>query len=113
MEEKEALITVDEYLYKLKDGINNISNLIQEGKEQESFTLIAQVADGLQWVDEAFDVTKEYHNYELTLEKANEFIEEISEALENEDYILVSDLFTYEITPIIEALQLDLKKYTE
>lgn len=111
MEEKEALKTVNEYLYKLKDGIKNISDLIQEGREAESFNVIAQVADGLQWVDEAFNATKEYHNNELNLEKTNEFIEEISEALENEDYILVSDLFTYEITPIIEDLQLDLKNY--
>ncbi|APF23638.1 hypothetical protein [Clostridium butyricum] len=111
MEEKEALRTVDEYLYKLKDGINNISSLIQEGKEQESFNLIAQVADGLQWINEAFDATKLYHHDELSLENTNQFIEEISEALENEDYILVSDIFKYEITPIIEELQLNMKKY--
>lgn len=111
MEEKEVLITVDEYLYKLKDGIKNISDLIQEGREEQSFNIIAQVADGLQWVDEAFIVTKEYHNNELNLEKINEFIEEIAEALENEDYILVSDLFAYEILPIIEDLQVTIKNY--
>ena len=102
MEEKEVLITVDEYLYNLKDGIKNISDLIQEGKEQESFNIIAQVADGLQWTDEAINATKNYHNNKLDLEEINGFIEEISEALENEDYILVSDLFSYEIMPIVD-----------
>lgn len=111
MEEKEALRTVNEYIYKLKDGIKNISDLIQEGREEESFSLVAQVADGLQWVDEAFNATKDYHNKELNLEKINEFIEEIAEALENEDYILVSDLFAYEILPIIEDIQENIKNY--
>lgn len=111
MEEKEVLGTVNEYLYKLKDGIKSVSELIQEGKEQESFELIAQVADGLQWIDEAFNATKEYHKNELNLEEINDFIEEISEALENEDYILVSDLFIYEILPIMEELQSNIGKY--
>lgn len=111
MEEKEVLITVNEYLDNLKEGMKNISDLIQDGKEQESFNFIAQVADGLQWIDEAFNSTKETHNNELNLEPINEFIEEISEALENEDYILVSDLFVYEITPILENLQSNIKKY--
>lgn len=111
MEEKELLTTVDEYLYNLKNGIKNISNLIQEGREQEAFNIISQVADGLQWVDEAVNATKEYHDSKLSLEEINNFIQEISEALENEDYILVSDLFTYEIMPILEKLHSDIKTY--
>lgn len=111
MEEKELLITVDQYLYNLKNGIKNISNLIQEGREHESFNFIAHVADGLEWVDEALNATKKYHNNELALDKMNSFIEEISEALENEDYILVSDLFNYEIMPIIENLHLKVKRF--
>lgn len=111
MEEKEVLTTVDEYLYNLKKGINNISDLIQEGKEQEAFNIIAQVAEGLQWIDDAINATKDYHKNKLSLEELNGFVEEISEALENEDYILVSDLFAYEVTPIIEKLHSDLKSY--
>ena len=111
MEEKEVLITLDGYLYNLKDGIKNISDLIQEGKEQEAFNLIAQVADGLQWVDEAINATKQYHDNKLSLEEMNSFLQEISEALENEDYILASDLFIYEIMPIIENLHSNVKEY--
>ena len=111
MEEKEILITLDEYLYNLEEGIKNVSNLIQEGREQESFDIIAQIADGLQWVEQAVNVTKEYHKDKLSLKEINSFIEEISEALENEDYILVGDLFLYEIMPIIEKLHSDIKVY--
>ena len=111
MAEREVLNTVDEYLYNLINGVKNVSDLIQEGKEQEAFNFIAQVADGLQWVDEAINVTKQYHNNELSLEQINDFLQEISEALENEDYILVSDLFSYEIMPIIEDLHSKVKEY--
>ena len=111
MGEKDVLVTLDEYLYNLENGIKNVSELIQEGKEQESFNLIGQVADGLQWVDEAINATKQYHDNKLSLEEINGFLEEISEALENEDYILVSDLFSYEIMPIIENLHSNVKEY--
>jgi len=111
MAEKEVLNTVDEYLYNLINGVKNVSDLIQEGKEQEAFNLIAQVADGLQWVDEAINATKKYHDNELSLEQMNDFLQEISEALENEDYILVSDLFSYEIMPIVEKLHSKIKEY--
>ena len=32
MEEREVLKTIDEYLYNLKDGIKNVSDLIQDRK---------------------------------------------------------------------------------
>lgn len=111
MEHKELLITVDDYLNNLKEGIINISDLIQEGKEYQGINIIPQVAEGLQWVDEALNATNNYHEGELSLENMNNFIEEISEALENEDYILIGDLFNYEIIPILEELQSSIKEY--
>lgn len=111
MEEKELLKTVDNYLYNLRNGIKNVSDLIQEGKEQEALNIIAQIADGLQWVEEAINATKYYHDNKLSLKEMNEFLKEISEALENEDYILVSDLFEYEIMPIMKKLHSDIKIY--
>ena len=111
MENKEVLQTVYEYLYNLKDGIKNIAYLIDGGNEEETFNIIAQVAEGLQWIDEAMNATKQFHKNKLNLQEINDFIGEISEALENEDYILVSDLFTYEITPLIDKLHINIKEF--
>ena len=111
MNGKEVLKSVDDYLYKLKDGIRAITELIQSGKEFEAINLIPQVSDGLDWINQALNYTKEYHLDNLNLSQINEFINEICEALENEDYILISDLFNYEIIPILESLHEDVKTY--
>nr|WP_321023688.1 hypothetical protein [Clostridium neonatale] len=111
MELKEILTTVDSYLYNLKNGIKQICDLIQEGKEYEAINILPQAAEGLQWVDEALNATETSHNGKLTLKEINDFIEEINEALENEDYILVGDIFNYEIIPILEKMHDSIKDY--
>lgn len=109
-EKIETLISADEYLYNLKNGVARISELIQEGKEQEGINLIPHVAEGIQWLTEAVELTRDVHKSEISFDSLNEFIEEISEALENEDYILVGDLFNYEILPILENVHEGIKE---
>lgn len=107
----EAIISADEYLYNLKKGVKNIVELIQEGKEQEGINLISQVADGIDWVASVVKLTKDIQKNEIEMEDINEHIETIIEALENEDYILISDLFNYEILPILERVHDEIRTY--
>lgn len=109
-EKIEVLKTADEYLYDLKKGINNLCELIQSGKEQEGVNLIAQVADGIKWIIDAVTLTKDVQKNEIDSSELDEQIEEIVEALENEDYILVGDLFNYEILPILENIHEGIKE---
>lgn len=108
-EKIEVLQTADEYLDNLTKGVAAISEYIQEGKEQEGINLIPQVADGMQWLMQAIELTKDVQKKEIEVGSMNEFFEEIVEALENEDYILVGDLFNYEILPRLESIHKDLK----
>lgn len=108
-EKIDALRSADEYLYNLKNGIKNIVELIQEGKEYEGINFISQVADGIDWVVSVIKLTKDIQKNEIEIEDINEHIEEIIEALENEDYILISDLFNYEILPILDRIHDEVK----
>ena len=99
----EALISADEYLYNLKEAIEKISTLIDEGKEGEGIKLIPSVADGIDWVVQVINLTKEIQKEAIEIDTINEYLEELVEALENEDYILVGDLFNYEILPILKG----------
>ncbi|CAI3628958.1 MULTISPECIES: hypothetical protein [Clostridium] len=110
MSENEILKSVNDYLYNLKEGIKSVSELIQSGKEYEAVNLIVKVSDGLEWINEALNCTKDYNLNNLNLNEINGFIGEICEALENEDFILVSDLFNYEIIPILEKLHDSIRK---
>ena len=106
----EVLNSVNEYLEILKNGINNLCELIQAGKEKEGINLIPQLADGIGWVIDAVTVTKDVQKKEIDITGLNDYIEESVEALENEDYILVGDLFNYEILPIIETIHGNIKE---
>ena len=100
-EKIEVLQTANDYMNNLKNGIVNLANMIQEGKEQEAITIIPQVVDGIEWIVQVIILTKEGLNDQL---------QEIIEALENEDYILVGDLFNYEILPILENIHERIKE---
>ena len=109
-EKIEALQTANDYMNNLKDGIVNLANMIQEGKEQEAITIIPQVVDGIEWVVQVITLTKEVQKNEIGVEALNDQLQEIIEALENEDYILVGDLFNYEILPILEDIHEGIKE---
>ena len=109
-EKIEVLQTANDYMNNLKDGIVNLANMIQEGKEQEAITIIPQVVDGIEWIVQVIILTKEVQKNEIGVEGLNDQLQEIIEALENEDYILVGDLFNYEILPILENIHERIKE---
>lgn len=109
-EKIEVLQTANDYMNNLKDGIVNLANMIREGKEQEAITIIPQVVDGIEWIIQVITLTKEVQKNEMGVEALNDQLQEIIEALENEDYILVGDLFNYEILPILEEIHEGIKE---
>ncbi|MGL5574107.1 MAG: hypothetical protein ACRDCW_00915 [Sarcina sp.] len=105
MNEKiEVLQTANEYLFNLKGGINNLVVLMNEEKEQQACGLIPDVADGIGWTLDVVRLTSDIIGEVEGLNEIDNFLSEIVEALENEDYILVSDLFNYEVLPILENI---------
>ncbi|ABR36393.1 hypothetical protein [Clostridium beijerinckii] len=103
-EKIEALQTANEYLYSLKSGVLKLVQLMQEEKEQEAILLIPQISDGIDWIIKVINLTKDVQKRDIELDNINEHLETIIEALENEDYILVSDIFNYEIIPILDRI---------
>lgn len=106
----EVLKTADEYLEKLKKGIINIVEKIQAGNEMEGLGGIPAVADGIEWIIEAINSTKPVQKEIIEFDDINQFLNEIVEAIENEDYTLTGDLFNYEILPILERIHDNIKK---
>ncbi|GKX65472.1 hypothetical protein [Inconstantimicrobium mannanitabidum] len=107
-EQIEALKTASEYIDNLKGGINTLVKFIEEGEEEKGCGYIPLVADGIEWLMNVVDLTQEFHEGKVSLDSINQKLEEIVEALENEDYTLVGDLFNYEILPILEQAQVSI-----
>ncbi|NYC70933.1 alkyl sulfatase BDS1-like metallo-beta-lactamase superfamily hydrolase [Clostridium beijerinckii] len=105
----EVLQSADQYLYKLKSGVLELVKLMQEEKEQEAILIIPEIADGIDWITKVIDLTKDVQKEHINLENINEHLETIIEALENQDYILVSDIFNYEIIPILDKIHDEIK----
>ena len=106
----EALITAEEYIDNLKNGITMAVDFIQEGQEQRGCNIISSISEGIDWLMQVLSLTSEYHKGKIRSDNISEKLLEIVEALENEDYILISDLLNYEIIPILDAIQQQIKE---
>lgn len=109
----ETLQMLNEYMIKLIDGIDTVVGYFQTGEDKKGCDLISHIAEGIQWVSEALTATKEIHKQDFNLQNMNEKLNEIVEALENGDFILIGDLFQYELTPILQDIQKNINKVLE
>ncbi|CBZ04610.1 hypothetical protein EXN25_03730 [Clostridium botulinum] len=106
MNEKfEALKTASEYIGNLKIGIMNASENFQSGNENKALESIPLIVDGIEWLTQVIELTRDIQRSEISLGELNEKLEEIVEAVENGDFILVGDLFQYELIPVMEKIE--------
>lgn len=97
----DVLLTVNDYIKKLIVGIEQNIPGIRDFRMDECGDNLADIFDGLQWTYDALKLTKSVQGKEINVEEIDGFLEEMLEAFENEDFILMSDLFEYEILPIL------------
>jgi flagellin-specific chaperone FliS len=108
-EKFEALQTANEYLDKLKNGISKVINLLEEEKEGEACNYLADITEGIDWISQVVTLTADIQKEKIELGDINEKLTEAVEALENEDYNLLGDIFKYEILPILENMHKQVK----
>ncbi|HEY8889402.1 MAG TPA: hypothetical protein VIM70_04050 [Clostridium sp.] len=109
-EQFETLQSVKEYVVNLINGIEKAVEYFQAGEDKKGCDLIPPITEGIQWMSEALMLTKDVHHQKIQLEVMNGKLKEIVEALENEDFILIGDLFQYELKPILEDIQMNINK---
>lgn len=108
MNEKiEALMTAIDYIDNLKIGIGKLAEDINQGDYKNGITIIPQIIDGIDWLVQVINLTTDLHKGKVSIGDMNENLEQIIEAIENEDFILVGDLFGYEVLPILEEVQIN------
>lgn len=105
-----ALQTADEYLVRLKSGVNDVVDLINDDKNEEACELIPLISEGLDWLIKVIILTKESQKDEILISDSSEHLNEIVEGLDSKDYMLVGDLFNYEILPILDRVHIQIKE---
>ncbi|KYH34808.1 hypothetical protein CLTEP_12730 [Clostridium tepidiprofundi DSM 19306] len=108
----ETLNMVRDYIENLINGIQKAVVFFQSGEEKKGAELLVPIIDGIEWINEAIIVTKDVHKGKITLDGMNDMLKEIVEAFQNQDFVLIGDLFEYEIIPAIKEIENEIIEIT-
>ncbi|MCX7748436.1 MAG: hypothetical protein N2645_16350 [Clostridia bacterium] len=101
----EALESAYEYSEKVIDGIGGIVYNLHAGREDKALPVCIDLVDGIKWLGECFELTGPYQDakgIKIDYSKLNEVTVQLVEALENKDYVLLGDLLEYEVVPVVQ-----------
>ena len=96
-EKIQTLVSAYEYITRLNSGIETAINSYRIDDTTKGNEMTVDITEGLQWLIEAIDLTSEVQKEPINVAEINETIAEIIIALENEDTVLIADLFEYEL----------------
>lgn len=100
---KETLDSCREYIPRLIEAISVTAFDIQSGNEAQGISLMPEVFDGLQWLTEAIRGMQQIgFSTGINLQDITGCFEQLEKALEIRDYVLIADIFEYEIGPALE-----------
>lgn len=101
----ETIGSYNEYIGNIPAGAENVTNLLREDKIEEASQEIKNFSEGLLWLIEVKNVlTKIDIKVDLQIEKIQEILEEINEGLVKGDFVLVADMFEYEVAPFFASV---------
>lgn len=104
---QETKCSYNEYIKKLPVGCQKIADDIRTDNLPVALKGILEFSEGTSWLIEANRLLeKNSISNPLKPEKINEFLNEINNGLEIQDFVLVADMFEYEIKPFFEECSL-------
>ncbi|WP_249073448.1 hypothetical protein [Lysinibacillus sp. BPa_S21] len=93
-----------DYISKVTNGCKDIAFKIRSSNTAEAILYIEQFAEGLQWL---LDVEKKFTEIGYTVKsrihEASIYFNDINEALENKDYVMLADIFEYELPNVFDS----------
>lgn len=108
----EILLSTESYLQGALPEIEKLVDEFYNNPTEQTWVKYEQLLEGIHWIVSAIsavDQTKhEIENWNEYLTKVASLQNELqglSEAMENQDYVLLADIIQYEIMPILEAIK--------
>lgn len=93
----EVLQAAYEYIEKLIDGINTCVNFYRVGDLGNAHQYILLIIDGLEWVINVIVGTQDVRKEVIEISNITDILNEIVEAMQNNDTTLIADLLEYEV----------------
>ena len=98
MENKlEALRQAKEYIENFIEVANSTIAAIQVGEDKNVYNVIAQMSEGIEWLLNIFKLTTDIQIQKINTNGVTNVIENIVQAIENKDFILLQDTMQYEL----------------
>lgn len=96
----------NQYIYKIPSGSIQIAELLREENIVEAGEIIKQFSEGVSWLIEATRLLN-INGVSVSFDslKIKDFLNEINEGLEIQDFNFVADLFEYEIAPFFKNIE--------
>lgn len=94
----ETIESYNAYLSNLPSGCLLIAENLREDQIQEALNNIKNFSEGVIWLIDVSELLKKNDVVvNMSVERVHEFLNEINDAIEIQDYNLVADLFEYEL----------------
>ncbi|SFL84251.1 hypothetical protein [Salibacterium qingdaonense] len=100
--EVETLETAKSYAYNLTEGITTFIDYIDRQNFDDAMNLLPAIVEGLEWFMQATYLTLSHQTKYLEYDNFKQYLNDINEALQNNDIILVKDIFEYEVNDKIK-----------
>jgi len=117
MQQKElmqkTILDALQYGRKLAAACSMISDCFEQGDKQEGISLLGQWFEGLEWFSSAVYLTQPLQldqDISINLGQLPASLNPLLEALQNQDYVLVSDVLLHEVRPVLYSWSDELAK---
>ncbi|MFJ8102422.1 hypothetical protein [Lysinibacillus sp. NPDC096212] len=103
----DTIQSFNEYLPRVANGSQEIAGNLRSDQIANALKMILEFSEGMSWLVEASELF-EANDVKVAVQiaKIQEFLQEINAGLEMQDYVLVADMFEYEIAPFFEEAAL-------
>ncbi|MFJ6264928.1 hypothetical protein [Lysinibacillus xylanilyticus] len=104
----EKLEIVDEYykyVAKIPTGLQYIADNLRADNIQTALNEILNFSEGITWIKQMEEILMEQGvNTNLNKHQLEDYLNLINEGLEKQDFVLVADIFEYEVMPYFEQI---------
>ncbi len=103
----ELIESFNAYILKIAPGCVAIAELLRSDEIQTALQTILQFSEGMSWLIQSVELLKENDVFvSLDIKKIHDYLMEVNNGLEIHDYVLVADMFEYEIAPFFEQIKI-------
>ncbi len=105
MDKTEILDEYFKYVTKIPAGLQFIADNLRTDNIPTALNEILNFSEGITWINQMEEVLVEQGvNSNLNKQQLEHYLNLINEGLEKQDFVLVADIFEYEVLPYFEQI---------